>query len=171
MMTKRTKQQAAPVIGSLLLLMTLIGCRSQPVNPTHDQTQAEAEIREMERAWAQVAVTGDPAVIESIFADDFLGVSPDGVQYTKRVFIDDTKTNPLGFTSNKLNEMKVRFFGDVAVTQGDETFTKKSGEQGRFVWTDLIVRRDGRWRIVAAQDVVAPMAGQPTKYHRALQPA
>jgi uncharacterized protein (TIGR02246 family) len=150
------------VIVGLLLLIGLAACRSQQGDASYDQTQAEAEIRKMERAWAQVAVTGDPAVIERIFADDFLGVSPEGVQYTKRGFVDDTKANPLGFTSNEINEMKIRFFGNLAVAQGDETFTRKSGEQGRFVWTDVLVRRDGEWQIVAAQDVVAPGAGQPT---------
>jgi Domain of unknown function (DUF4440) len=87
-------------------------------------------------------VTGDPAVIERIFADDFLGVSPEGVQYTKRGLVDDTKANPLGFTSNQINAMKIRFFGNLAVAQGDETFTSRSGEQGRFAWTDVL-RRGG----------------------------
>ena len=39
--------------------------------------------------------------MERIFADDFAGVSPAGVQYTKREFMDDTKANPLGVTSTE----------------------------------------------------------------------
>ena len=150
------------VILGLFLMTGLAACRSQLGDMSYDQAQAESEIHKIEREWAQVAVTGDPAVIEHIFADDFLGVTPEGVQYTKRGFIDDTKANPLGFTSNEVNEMKIRFFGNVAVVQGDETFTRKSGEQGHFVWTDVLVRRVGEWRIVAAQDVVAPEAGHAT---------
>jgi uncharacterized protein (TIGR02246 family) len=136
-------------------------CRSQLGDASYDRSQAESEIQKMEREWARVAVTGDPAVIERIVADDFLGVTPEGVQYTKRRFIDDTKANPLGFTSNEVNEMKIRFFGNLAVAQGDETFTRKNGAQGRFVWTDVLVRRVGEWRIVAAHDVLAPAAGHP----------
>ena len=127
-----------------------------------DEEHARAQIREIEHSWAQVAVSGDPAIVEQIFSDDFLGVSPDGAQYTKQGFVDDTKSHPLGFTANELNDMNVRFFGDVAVAQGDETFTTKTGDQGRFVWTDVLVRRDDTWRIVAAQDAIAPVAGDAT---------
>jgi uncharacterized protein (TIGR02246 family) len=160
--TMMTGPRPRGVILGLFLMTGLAACRSQLSDASYDQGQAESEIQKMEHEWAQVAVTGDPAVMERIFADDFLGVTPEGVQYTKRGFIDDTKANPLGFTSNEVNEMKIRFFENVAVAQGDETFTRKSGEQGRFVWTDVLVRRVGEWRIVAAQDVVAPAAGHAT---------
>jgi ketosteroid isomerase-like protein len=124
-----------------------------------DETQAREEIRTIEHSWAQVAVSGDPSIVNRIFADDFLGVSPDGAQYTKQAFIDDTKAHPLGFASNELNDIQLRFYGNVAVAQGSETFTTQSGDKGRFVWTDVLVRHDETWRIVAAQDAVAPAEG------------
>jgi uncharacterized protein (TIGR02246 family) len=148
-------------LAGLLLLAAAQACSIEHnVQKPYDPTQAEAEIREIERSWAQVAVTGDPSVCEQIFADDFVGVAPDGTQYTKQAFIDDTKAHPLGFTANELDAMKVRFEGDVAVAQGQETFTRKDGAKGRFVWTDVLVRRGGKWRIVAAQDAMVPGTGQ-----------
>jgi len=157
-----TKVRQRVLIGGILLITAFLSCRSESGDKGYDRTQAEAAIGKIEREWAQVAVTGDPGVIERVFADDFVGVSPDGVQYTKRGFIDDTNANPLGFRSNEVSEVKVRFFGNVAVAQGDETFTKQSGDRGRFVWTDVLVRRQGGWQIVAAQDAVAPADSQPT---------
>lgn len=101
------------IIG--LLSIGMLSCSGQPAtDATYDRTQAKAEIRDIEQTWAQVAVSGDPAVIERIFADNFVGVAPDGAQYTKQGFIDDTKANPLGFISNDLKEMDVRFEGDGA---------------------------------------------------------
>jgi uncharacterized protein (TIGR02246 family) len=149
------------IVGLLFLGMPSCG-GPPPADALYDRTQAEAEIREIEHAWAHVAVSGDPAVIERIFADDFVGVAPDGAQYTKQGFIDDTKANPLEFNSNELKEMNVRFEGNVAVAQGHETFTRKDGERGRFVWTDVLVRRDGKWQLIAAQDAMVPDAEQPT---------
>ena len=99
--------------------------------------------------------------MEAILADDFVGTSPDGKLYTKQDFINDIKVNPLGFVSNEVNDVKVRFFGNVAVAQGHETFTRRDGATGRFVWTDVLVRRDGRWLTVAAQDVIAPAITEP----------
>jgi uncharacterized protein (TIGR02246 family) len=146
-----------------LLLLGLPSCGgAPPSDASYDRTQAEAEIRAIEDSWAQVAVSGDPAVIGRIFADDFVGVAPDGVHYTKQGFIEDTKAHPLGFASIEIEEMKVRFERNVAVAQGHETFTRKDGGRGRFVWTDVLVRRDGRWQLIAAQDAMVPDAEQPT---------
>ena len=157
-----TNIQPNHVIVGLLFLGMLSCGGPPPADASYDRTGAEAEIREIEHAWALVAVSGDPAVIERVFADDFVGVSPDGAQYTKQEFIADTKANPLGFTFNELKEMKVRFEGNVAVAQGHEVFTRKDGERGRFVWTDVLVRRDGKWQLIAAQDAMVRDAEQPT---------
>jgi uncharacterized protein (TIGR02246 family) len=148
------------VIAGLSGLIACAGCRDLPGMP-YEPARAEAEIREMEQGWAQVAVTGDPAVLDHILADDFVGVSPEGVQYTKRELIEDTKAHPMGFASIALDDMKVRFIGNVAVAQGRETFTRRDGERGRFVWTDVLERRGRRWVIIAAQDVVASAGERP----------
>ncbi|HET8948452.1 MAG TPA: SgcJ/EcaC family oxidoreductase [Candidatus Polarisedimenticolia bacterium] len=149
-----------PVVAGILLLASP-SCTRPAGAPAFDQVQAETEIQGLERAWAEVAVSGNPSVIERIFADDFLGVSPDGKQYTKQQFIDDTKAHPLGFTSNEVNDIKVRFEGNVAIAQGRETFTRKDGVKGRFVWTDILVNRKGQWQILAAQDVMVPATDPP----------
>ena len=78
-----------------------------------DQDEAREQIRGIERSWAQVAVSGDPAGVEQIFSDDFLGVSPNGAHYTRQAFIDHTRAHPLGFVSNELNDIQLRFFGEL----------------------------------------------------------
>jgi hypothetical protein len=50
----------------------------------------------------------------------------------------------------------VRFYGNTAVAQGSETWEKRNGERGRFVWTDTWIRRNGTWQILAAEDLIAP---------------
>jgi uncharacterized protein (TIGR02246 family) len=132
----------------------LASCGRAPANMPYEPAQAEADIKEIELSWGQVAVSGDPAALEKILADDFLGVAPDGTPYTKSQLIEDTKAHPLGLKSIVLDEMKVRFFRNVAIAQGRETFTKQDGEKGRFVWTDVLERRKGTWLIVAAEDVL-----------------
>jgi hypothetical protein len=72
--------------------------------------------------------------------------------------VADTRDAPKYFLSNHLNEVKVRFYGDTAVAQGSESWVRRTGEprQGRFVWTDTWLRRQGRWQIVAAEDLMVP---------------
>jgi ketosteroid isomerase-like protein len=122
----------------------------------HDQKEAKRYIVESERQWAASVATGDPSTVERILADDFLGVDPKGILYDKAKMIADTRKAPQSFVSNRLNEVKIRFYGDTAIAQGNETWERRTGERGRFVWTDTWIRRNGRWQIVAAEDLVAP---------------
>ena len=97
-------------------------------------------------------------MIERILADDFLGVAPEGKLYEKPTMIAETKEGPKHFVSNHLDDVKIRFFGDnTAVAQGSESWVRRNGERGRFVWTDTWILRNDRWQIVAAEDLVPPV--------------
>jgi ketosteroid isomerase-like protein len=121
-----------------------------------DHKETERYILDSERQWAESVATGDTAAIERILAEDFIGVDPKGHLYTKRQMIDDTRNAPKYFVSNRLNDVKVRFYDTTAIAQGSETWEKRSGERGRFVWTDTWLQRNGQWQIVAAEDLIAP---------------
>ena len=121
-----------------------------------DHKETERYILDSERQWAESVATGDTSAIERILADDFIGVDPKGRLYTKRQMIDETRNAPKYFVSNRLNDVKVRFYGTTAIAQGSETWEKRSRERGRFVWTDTWLQRNGRWQIVAAEDLIAP---------------
>jgi ketosteroid isomerase-like protein len=122
----------------------------------NDQKEIETYIVESERQWAESVANGDSSVVERILADDFSGVDPEGRLYNKGKMIADTRNAPQQFVSNRLNQVKVRFYGDTAIAQGDETWERRNGRRGRFVWTDTWIRRNGRWQIVAAEDLIAP---------------
>ncbi len=148
--------------NALVIQFILASCSSDSNKGTGNNANAEAQIRQIEQDWATTAVTGDTIVIKKILADDFLGTSPDGIQYSKQDFLNEMIAHPADFTSNVLNDVKVRFFSEVAVAQGNETFTRKNGEKARFVWTDVLVQRNGRWEIIAAEDLIAPVGDQPS---------
>src|SRR5437762_9461692 len=136
---------------TILAMLFLCDCRIQK-----DRKETERYILESERQWAESVATGDTSAIERILADDFIGVDPKGRLYTKQQMIDETRNAPKYFVSNGLNDVKVRFYRRMAIAQGSETWEKRSGERGRFVWTDTWLRRNGRWQIVAAEDLIAP---------------
>jgi len=120
------------------------------------QKESERYILDSERQWAESVATGDTSAIDRILADDFIGVDPKGRLYSKKEMIDETRNAPKYFVSNRLNDVKLRFYGSMAIAQGSETWEKRSGERGRFVWTDTWLRRNGRWQIIAAEDLIAP---------------
>ncbi len=128
-------------------------CNSKP-----NYKEAEQYIRDSEKQWAESVASGDTGTIVRILADDFIGVDPDGNQYNKQKMVEDTYHAPQYFVSNHLNEVKVRFYDNTAVAQGNETWVRRSGDPltGRFVWTDTWVLRNGKWQIVSAEDLIAP---------------
>src|SRR5262245_65152528 len=124
--------------------------------------EAERYIKESESQWAESVANGDASVVERILADDFLGVDPDGNLYEKAKMVADTREAPKEFISNHLNDVKVRFFGDTAVAQGNESWARRTRTplRGRFVWTDTWLLRNGAWQIVASEDLIAPEPAQ-----------
>ena len=123
---------------------------------TYSQTEAERYIKSSESAWAESVATNDASVVERILAEDCVWVL-DGRITTKSQAIAEAKSGPGNFLSNHLEYAHVRFFGDTAVVQGSEIWTRKGGHRGRFVWTDTWLRRHGKWQIVAAEDVSVPI--------------
>ena len=113
------------------------------------------QILDIERQFADSAVSNDVSELQDIFADDYIGTEPDGKRVTKADSIAEAKSGPSEFASCRLNEdeVKIRFYGDVAVVNGTESWKKKDGKSGRFIWTDVIVKQQNKWRVVSSQDL------------------
>jgi ketosteroid isomerase-like protein len=116
------------------LAASLSGC-----GPHYDQKEAERYIVDSERQWAESVANGDTTVLERILADDFVGVDPKGPFYDKAKMIADTREAPKYFASNHLNAVKVRFYGDTAVAQGQ----RDMGAAERRTWTLRLDRHVG----------------------------
>jgi hypothetical protein len=123
-----------------------------------DYKKAEEYIKESEKQWAESVASGDTSVIKRILADDFIGVDPEGNHYNKQTMVRETATAPQYFLSNHLNDVKIRFYDNFAIAQGDETWVKRSDSStARFVWTDTWIFRNNKWEILAAEDLIAPV--------------
>lgn len=121
--------------------------------------EVEKYIQTGARQWAESVATGRTEDLERIIADDFVGTDPQGRRYDKSKMLENTREAPKYFASNKIGPVKVTFFGNTAVAQGEETWTRHRGDpiSGRFVWTDTWMKRNGKWQIIAAQDMTAKL--------------
>ena len=142
---------------ALVLFVTFNSVQAQSAKI--DYEKARQYIMESEKQWAEAVASGDSSVVQRILADDFIGVDTKGFQYNKEHEVHSTPEGPKYFKSNHLNDLKIRFYGNMAVAQGDEVWVRYSGEMltGRFVWTDTWLLRNGKWQIVAAEDLIAPV--------------
>ncbi len=140
--------------ASMLALSMVAGCSHMPGTASAPDAQAERYIVDCSRDWAESVVTGNRSKRRIYFADDFIGTDTKGRRYDK--FQVTRETGPAKqIMSNTLDEINVRFFGDTAIAHGSETWTRKDGSTGRYVWTDIWIKRSGRWQIIAAQDAAA----------------
>lgn len=111
---------------------------------------------EKERGWANMACGGEWVATE-ILADDFQGTAPKGVRYGKPKSAPAYDPKTQWSTDCHLDEADVRFFSaDAAVVYGAEskTVALPDGKHERrcLVWSDMWLRRKGRWQIIAVQD-------------------
>jgi hypothetical protein len=150
-----------------LLMTTIVAFAQDPVKqPEPDEQQGRwatttdttaKSLIAMEREWAEEACTGK-IVVQGILAEDFQGTSPDGTRYSKQEAVERAST--IAPHDCRLIDAKVHFFGDnTALVYGSESSVRK-GNTGQnytrtLVWTDTWLKRNGRWQIVAAQDVRA----------------
>lgn len=141
-----------PFIGVVVVFAT---CAAQ-ISSAQTQSEAEQYIKSSESAWAESVATGDSSVVERILAEDCVWVL-EGRILTKSQAVAEAKNGPGDFLSNHLDYAHVRFFGETALVQGSEIWTRKGGRKGRFVWTDTWLRRNGKWQIVAAEDDSVPI--------------
>jgi Domain of unknown function (DUF4440) len=124
-----------------------------------DHAADRAYIRKAESDWGESEVSRDASVLERVLSDDFVGVDVDGTHYSKADALQEYRSRPSSYLSNHVNEVEIRFYGQAAVAQGDDSWEKKDGTAGKHVWTDTWVQRDGKWQLVAAEDLVPPARG------------
>jgi len=114
----------------------------------------EQEITQMEKNWAEAPMTHDTASVERIVADDWIGIWFDGSTLTKAQMIAEMKSGAMTTQSITLDPIKVRVFGDVAISTGGDTEKsqyKGQDSSGHYVWTDVYAKRNGKWQAVASQ--------------------
>ena len=138
----------------VLLLVLLCSAAPLLAQATDPHAADRAYIRQAESDWAESVATHDCSAPQRIMAEDFVGVDVDGSHYTKADSVNYCRTKPTKFASNHLGDLQVHFFGDVAIAQGDENWVLKTGQRGKFVWTDTWLKRHGRWQVVAAEDLI-----------------
>ncbi len=94
-----------------------------------------------------------------MLADDLSYIHASGNADTKREFIDAIRTGRLRYKQLDREGVAVRVYGEVAVVTGRGRFQVRSGENDldvRLLFTDVYVKRGGKWRMVAWQSTRLP---------------
>jgi ketosteroid isomerase-like protein len=115
---------------------------------------AEQELRQLTDQSISALKGKDTAALERIWADDLIFTNPRGAVQTKAQRLADIQSGDTRFDSLETTDLAVRVYGDTAVINGLTTVKGQySGQEasGQYRVTQMLVRRDGRWQIVALQ--------------------
>ena len=116
-------------------------------------TSVEQALIQMEHDWTDAALKKDASALDKILADDWVGQGSTGTS-TKAQALAELKSGDNKLDSQTLGDMKVRVFGNTAVVTGsdDEKSSYKGKDtSGHWIWTDVFVKRQGRWQAAASQ--------------------
>jgi ketosteroid isomerase-like protein len=138
----------------MFTVVLLAGSLSASILPAlADEMQGDEQaLRKIEEDWANALVKGDVAATQRFVSPDWVLTLPDGEVLTKAQADADLKSGAVKFESFKLDELKVRVYGDTAVVHGLETeksTNKGKDTSGQYRFTDTFIKRDGRWMAVA----------------------
>jgi len=119
-----------------------------------DHSQEEQALMKIQHEWAEARVKGDSSYTRRIEAEDCTIVWPDGRIVNKREDLQ-TMTGDIVFTEFKIDDLRVRLYGDTGIVVGEGMIKAHKGKQvllgGKFVWTDTFVKQGGQWKVVASQ--------------------
>ncbi len=105
-------------------------------------------------AWDKAIIRKDAAAIAANMSEDFRQISARGDVAGKAAFLEAITSPRLVINPYAVEDMDVRFYGEVALVSGRTRMTgswdgKPFGSHYRYV--DVYVRKDGQWRVASVQ--------------------
>jgi ketosteroid isomerase-like protein len=138
---------------ALLSFTTSFVANSQTeVKPDKKSGNVEQAIMNMEKEMLDALLKGDLSANERYMAEDAVFTGPDGMVMSKSEVISMFKDGNLKLESSVIDDMKVNVRGNTAVATyrtTDKGKYKETDISGQYRWTDVFVKQNGEWKLVA----------------------
>jgi uncharacterized protein (TIGR02246 family) len=115
----------------------------------------EREIVKLFEDGDRALIAADVAELSRIFSDDYLQCDESGKFFTKQDVLNNLRSGAVRYISMTSTGRRIRLLSeDVAIVYGSEEDEVEQGGKRfpvRYVYTDVVAKRNDRWQIVASQ--------------------
>ena len=121
---------------------------------TSDRSDDEARIMALHEAGDRALMNADLGVLAHIFGDDYVQYNEAGQAFTKNDVLNNLRSGAIRYPSIVSTSRVIRVFGDAAVVHGTESDEVEAGGKRfavRYVYLDVLLKRDGEWKLVSSQ--------------------
>jgi len=148
---------SARLLSAAALAVTLaLNAGAGPQNhgmPRAERHESRHEIDQLEESWKDAVVHRNASALESLLADDYLAITPNGTLQSKDQTLANLRSGSLQIKSLEFSDRKVRFYGQTALvtSRAEVTGSNPEGDfSGAYRYTRVYVRNDqGKWKIVS----------------------
>jgi len=146
----RVNSRPAAALPIVALLLTA----AAPARPRTGGRDAVELIR-IEERWIDALERRDAAAVAEILDDGFLDSTYKGELRTKEEALAALRSPARADADQGLSELRARIYGETGIVTGINTVTARDHSFSvRVRFTDVFVRRAGRWKAVAAQETL-----------------
>ena len=100
-------------------------------------------------------IAADAKELSRIFADDYWQYYESGQSFTKKDVLENLASGQVRYVSMVSTGRGIRVVTrDIAIVHGaEDDVVERNGERFsvRYVYLDVVIKRDGRWQVVASQ--------------------
>jgi uncharacterized protein (TIGR02246 family) len=115
----------------------------------------EREIHKLFEDGDRALIAADQSALSRIFADDYIQYDESDRSFTKEDVLNNLKSGAIRYLSMISTARQIRLLkDDVAMVHGsEEDEVEQAGHrfQVRYIYTDIVMKRNGHWQIVASQ--------------------
>lgn len=151
---KRGSMRQILILVALIMAATSV-IFGQATTKAKGDSKVMQEVKQTLRQIEEASIRMDKAALESLLADDFTFTNSVGVSSTKPQHIDAFAPTKFNMKSFNLEDEKVRIYGNTAIvnnrTQREFQIAGRN-MSGRVQSLMVLVKKDGKWQLVAQQD-------------------
>ena len=119
-----------------------------------EQLIDKQKIEALYHAGDAALMRADVAALAEILADDYIQYNDVGQPFTKHQILATFRSGAIRYPSIVSTGRVIRLFGETAVVHGfedDEVQTAEKKFYVRYMYLDVLLKREGKWELVASQ--------------------